>query len=144
MILGILIPPMTVQSPGDRRQLSHGTCRCICRRRVWSYTTPSMKMPLFPQCHASNILFNLSQKVSNSAVFTTESGTVSKVESNSLAPGRVLRYGPFKSQSRSRPAFLWFITVKENMTARNLKCRRALSWIFRLSSIQDWVPAIWM
>ena len=35
----------------------------------------------------SNILFNLeSEKVSDSAVFTTESGTASKVV-NSLAPG---------------------------------------------------------
>ena len=56
---------------------------------------------------ASNILFNLeSEKVSDSAVFTTESGTSSLVVDN-MAPGTDHRgQGQVYSQGRSGPALL--------------------------------------
>ena len=57
---------------------------------------------------ASNILFNLeSEKVSDSAVFTTESGTASMVV-DSLAPGQTTEIrAEIHSQGRCGSALLW-------------------------------------
>ena len=74
---------------------------------------------------ASNILFNLeSEKVSDSAVFTTESGTASKVV-NSLAPGESTEVRAHFTAKAGVDQRSYGITVKEKYDSPRIQeCRR--------------------